>query len=134
MQKKSLQDSPLQIIKYRLRIYTNYLILGFVVLVVISLIRNILGTLEATKKIGKKEAEVAGLRKKNEELKKKLEEISSDFYIEKQIRDKLSLAKEGEIVVVLPPEDVLRSIVPELPSEEEELPDPIWRKWYKLFF
>jgi hypothetical protein len=42
--------------------------------------------------------------------------------------------KEGEVIVVLPDEDILRKLAPLLPTEENTLPEPNWKKWEKLFF
>ncbi|MDP3994252.1 MAG: hypothetical protein Q8P91_00270, partial [bacterium] len=60
-------------------------------------------------------------------------EAKKQEYIEKQLRDKLGLSKEGETIVVLPDADTLRKLVPPIPGEEEILPDPNWKKWLKLF-
>lgn len=76
---------------------------------------------------------VEKLQKENEELQLKIEEAKKQEYIEKQLRDKLGLSKEGEIIVVLPDADTLRKLVPPIPEEEEILPDPNWKKWLKVF-
>ena len=73
------------------------------------------------------------LENEKKELEARLSEVSSEYYIEKQIRDKLNLTKEGEIMVILPPEDVLRKLAPKEEEKEAVLPDPNWRKWIKLF-
>jgi cell division protein FtsB len=98
-----------------------------------SLMRNILKISEAKKKIEKERIKVENLKKENEELERKLQETSGIEFMEKQLRDKLGLAKEGEIVIVLPEEKVLEQLVPQIPEEEETLPDPIWKRWLKLF-
>ncbi|MBI2103614.1 septum formation initiator family protein [Candidatus Woesebacteria bacterium] len=123
-----------QAIKNRLKAYRNLLIVGFAIFLTISLIRNIGGTQGSLERIEKKEREVNKLEEKNRQLKETLEKVQNEAFIEKQIRDQLGLAREGEIVLVLPEDEVLRKLVPKLPEEEEELPDPIWRKWVKLFF
>ncbi len=43
------------------------------------------------------------------------------------------MAKEGEIIIVLPDEEILGTLAPNLEEEEEALPDPNWKKWLKLF-
>ena len=122
-----------QAIKNRLRGYRNLLIIGAAIFLTISLIRNIGGTRGSLDRIEKKEGEITGLERKNRELKETLEKVQNEAFIEKQIRDQLGLAREGEIVLVLPEDEVLRKLVPKLPEEEEELPDPVWKKWMKLF-
>lgn len=121
-------------VKVKLKSYYIYvgLFLGFLFL--LSLIRNISKIAKAGKRIDKAESRLGKLRKENEEMERKLAEVKSEEYIEKQLRDKLGLAKEGEIVVVLPDEETLRKIAPSVPEEEDVLPDPTWKKWLKLFF
>ena len=122
------------LIKERFRGYFLYLVVLILLLLTISLVRNILRVSRA----GDREKIVGGrvenLKEENEKLKKELEKIESEAYVEFQARDKLGLAKEGEIIVVLPDEEILRKIAPQIEDEEETLPDPTWKKWYKLFF
>lgn len=121
-------------VKVKLKSYYIYvgLFLGFLFL--LSLIRNISKIADAEKRISKAQERVEKLRKENEETERRLAEVRGEEYIEKQLRDKLGLAKEGEIVVVLPDEETLRKIAPGIAEEEDVLPDPIWKKWLKLFF
>jgi cell division protein FtsB len=102
-------------------------------LFILSLVRSMGKAREVGRVIKEKEERIKKMEAKNEEVKKKLEEAKSDAYIEKKLRDDLGMAKEGEIVFILPDEEVLRSLVPPLPEEVDVLPDPIWKKWFKLF-
>jgi cell division protein FtsB len=124
----------LQVIRSKLRVYSNYFFIILIVFLMISLARNIVKTLDAQKKIDSKEKEISALEKKNEDLRKELSQVQSSQYTEAQLRDKLGLAKEGETVVVLPDKDILKSLVPERSQEENTLPDPNWKKWIKLFY
>ena len=64
--------------------------------------------------------------KKNRELKGKLEFVQSPEFIEKEAREKLGLAKPGETIVIIPPQEATQSDVAEV------LPN--WKRWWKLFF
>ena len=130
------QDLKLKVIerlKDKLKTYSNYLLIFIFLLMFASLIRNILRVVESNKRIEKAQDRVEKLKKENEELEEKLAVTKSEGYIEKQLRDKLGLAKEGEIVIVLPNEKILETLAPSLEEEEETLPDPNWKKWLKLF-
>ena len=73
------------------------------------------------------------LEQEREELQEKLEFVQSEEYIEKQLRDNLGLAKEGEIVVILPAEEIVKKFAPRI-DEEEEIPlEANWKMWMKLF-
>ncbi|TEU01888.1 hypothetical protein E3I18_02005 [Candidatus Woesebacteria bacterium] len=121
-------------LKEKLGVYSNYLLIFIFLLMLVSLIRNVLRVVESNKRIGKAQDQVEKLKKENEELEEKLAVTRSEGYIEKQLRDKLGLAKEGEIVIVLPDEKILETLAPSLEEEEETLPDPNWKKWLKIFY
>ena len=99
----------------------------------VSLVRNIVKINNVNQSIKDEEEKVEKIRQENAELKAKLEILRSDEYQEKQLRDKLGLAKEGELIVVLPEDEVLRNLAPKHVEEEETLPDPNWKKWAHLF-
>jgi cell division protein FtsB len=120
-------------IKEKLSSYTNYLVILFAIFLIISLVRNWARIEKTDTKILEKQQKVEELEKENEEVGRKLEEINSEQFIEKQLRDNLGMAKEGEIVVVLPDEEILRKMAPKADEEEEVLPDPNWVRWMKLF-
>ena len=128
-----MSQNSFQELKARFRKYANYFIVFLAIVLTISLIRNILKTQESIKTIEKKELQLASLEEKNKQLEEDLRRVQSDEFVEKQLRDQLGLAKEGEIIIVLPEAEKLRLLIPDLPQEEEELPDPNWRKWLKLF-
>lgn len=113
--------------------YFNLLAIVVAVIFLISLVNNIYRTFGIKKEVAKTEARLERVRAENAELERRLAEVKSQEYIEKQIRDKLGLAKPGEIVVVMPEAEVLRKLAPPVPEEEEFLPDPTWKKWLHLF-
>ena|SRR3972149_9701089 len=114
--------------------YLKYLFVGFFILLTLSLARNVARILKAGQKVEEAVSRVEKLKEENEELKKRLETVGSQEYIEKQLRDNLGLAKQGEEVIVLPDEETLRALAPRIQQEQESLPDPNWKKWMKLFF
>lgn len=123
-----------QRVKERLRGYWGYLIVFVSILLLFSLLKNLTKISEIKKSIQKEEGKLEKLKKENERLKRQALEVESAEFIERQLRDKLGLARKGEIVLVLPDEETLRKLAPEIPEEEETLPEPNWKKWLKLFF
>jgi cell division protein FtsB len=121
-------------VKDKLQKYVNYILILLTILLAISLVRNIFRKKQVDETIIEEEVMVEDLRKENEELKKELQILGSDEYKERQLRDKLGLAKEGELIVILPDEEILRKLAPKSFEEEETLPDPNWKKWMHLFF
>lgn len=100
----------------------------------VSLARNIIKVREAKERLKEKEEYIKKIGEENEELSQRVATFKSEAFIEKQLRDKLGLAKEGEIIVVLPDEETIKKFAPSNEKEEEILPDPNWKKWFKLFF
>ena len=88
---------------------------------------------ESKKTIEEKKEKVEEIRVENETLKKELNLVSSELYVEMQLRDKLGLAREGEIVVSMPEDDVLKRLVRTNEIEEDVLPKENWEKWLDLF-
>lgn len=81
-------------------------------------------------KVQEAELRLQKLKEENEKLKGQLEFTKTEEFKEAQIRDKLGLAKEGEVVVVLPKEeDSLQTTDYRLQTN-----DPNYKKWWNLFF
>jgi cell division protein FtsB len=77
------------------------------------------------------------VQKQDEENKKLAEQVNifqSQDFLEKQLRNKLGLAKEGEIILVLPEPDIVKKLAPQIPEEEEIKPKPNWQKWVEMFY
>jgi len=112
----------------------RYLIIIVGLLVSLALSRNIIKISSSSKRIASSQNKLEETRNENERLKRELEKVQSEVFIERQARDKLGLAKEGEIVLVLPDEDILRRLSPRSTREEEfVLPKANWEKWLNLF-
>lgn len=62
-----------------------------------------------------------------------INETRTEEYIETELRQKLGLTRENEIVIILPEDEVVRRFAPNQELYTEELPDPNWKKWVKLF-
>lgn len=112
---------------------SKIIVLVIGILVISSFIQGISLIRKSDQRIKEAKEKVEIEQKRNEEIKKALDEVTSDFFTEQTARDKLGLAKPGETVIVLPDKEVLRKLAPQRQVEEDVLPDPNWRKWLKLF-
>ncbi|HLD92468.1 MAG TPA: septum formation initiator family protein [Patescibacteria group bacterium] len=114
-------------------------IIGLIASVVIflilvsSLIKSLKRINEGKALVKRNEAKLEKIQKENERLEEQLKIIQSDEFVEKQLRNKLGLVKEGEIVVVLPEADIVKKLSPIIPEEEEVKPKPNWQRWIELF-
>lgn len=112
----------------------GYLIWPIFIIVLISTVRNIVRVGRIRGDVEKERMRLAKMAEENASLEAKIAQIQSPDFVEKQIRDKLGLSKEGEAIVVLPDEETLRKLAPPDSEAGDALPDPNWRKWMKLFF
>lgn len=83
--------------------------------------------------IEKTKVRLEKVNQENQKLTEQLQITESEEFVEKQMRDKLGLAKEGEIIIVLPEAEIVKKLAPTLPKDEEVKLKPNWQKWLELF-
>ncbi len=102
----------------------------FAIVLIVNSAKRISSLNSTSKKVDAAQQQLVDLKKENETLKQELEYKKSDQFAEKEIRNKLGLAKPGEAVVILPNNDSSKS---EVKSEKlDETPN--YKKWWDLFF
>jgi cell division protein FtsB len=129
MKSKNLTEN----IKKKLYRLTGWAIWILIILLAFSLIRNIGTAARIKAEVEAEQARLTKMQEDNAKLQAQIAEAQGQDFIEKQIRDKLGLVKNGETIVVLPDAEVLRKLAPIETSGQEALPDPNWKKWLKLF-
>jgi len=68
-------------------------------------------------------------KRTNDVLTRELAKSQTPEFVEKQAREKLNMAKEGEVVVILPPITPIVSPTPTPPDTRAN-----WEKWIGVFF
>jgi hypothetical protein len=112
----------------------GYAVWGLILILALSVARNVSRDAQVNAQIQTEKAKLAKIQADNNKLIQELAQTQNPNFIEKEVRDKLGLGKTGEAMVVLPDEDVLRKLAPQMPVEVDSLPDPNWVKWEKMFF
>ena len=87
---KGTTQTRLSGLKYALNKFTGYILLILIVIIAVSLAKNILGINQGDQRINEVEERAVELKKEKEVLEKKLVEMESDDYIEKQLSLSLS--------------------------------------------
>lgn len=93
----------------------------------VRLATNVWRLWRAGDRIKQAEEEVKKQEQENQTLQKKLAEVQSPEFIEREAKDKLGLVREGEEIVVLPPQNSISNT--QYPISN----DPNWKKWWKLY-
>ncbi|MCL5411787.1 MAG: septum formation initiator family protein [Patescibacteria group bacterium] len=104
---------------------TVLIILG--IFLVISLARGVWDSYRSGSRLGESESKLAALKNENDKLKKEISFRQSDYFIEKEAREKLNLGKPNETAVALPESNSAKES-PKAPLEIQN-----WRKWSNLF-
>ncbi len=97
---------------------------------IVSLSRDILRLLRSADELKLAAQKVEELQKESESLAQKKGYYQSESFIEEEARNKLNMAKEGETVVILPPN--LKEVIG---RKENQLTKPLsnWYQWLNLF-
>lgn len=117
----------------KLRKYLNYVIIFLCFSLMFSFFQSLQRARNASLRVSTMQKRVEDLENRKQELEIRVNEAKSEEYVETQLRTKLGLAKENEIVIILPEDDVIRRFAPSKEVYVDELPDPNWKKWMKLF-
>jgi hypothetical protein len=112
----------------------GYAVWGLILILALSVLKNVRRDAQINNQIQAEKVKLAKIQADNDKLTQELVQTQNPNFIEKEVRDKLGLGKEGEAIVVLPDGDTLRKLAPQMPLEVDALPDPNWVKWEKLFF
>lgn len=114
--------------------YIPLALLVMILIIIISMGRNALGLFGRKDQIEEAKQKVRELEREQAQLLELKEKVESQEFVEKEAREKLGLAKPGEVVVVLPSEDILRRLAPKIEEEEFIEALPIWKRWSRMFF
>lgn len=121
-------------IKQSISSFSQLVAIIALILISLSVVRSIVKIVSAQRQVEGARLLLQKEQAKQQELKEKLTKVQSLEYKEREARDKLGLAREDEIVVIMPDEDVLRRISPRSTDARLKAPrDPNWKRWLKLF-
>jgi cell division protein FtsB len=117
-----------------IRKFAFYASIIFAFFVFYSLYKNIARLEKAKSRIDKVQESVDQLKSENQKLEEKIKYAESEEYIEKQIRDNLGRAKEGEAIVILPDPEIVKKYAPKVEEETDAIETKKnWQKWLELF-
>lgn len=104
-----------------------FVVIIFLVFLIKNNITAIFRTLEDKNTAGTLKEKLAEEEKKNKFLKERLFYVKTDKFIEKEAREKLSMSRPGEYIVIGPTSTPLNR------EKIETDTKPNWQKWLDLF-
>lgn len=119
--------------KVRLSGLINYAVWFFILILAISIVRNIGKVKRIKEEIKAEKMRISKIEADNEALIRQVSLTQDPQFVEKEIRNKLGLVRAGEVVVVLPDPETVRRLAPKPKNTEDLLPPPTWKKWVNLF-
>jgi cell division protein FtsB len=112
----------------------KYIYFIVIFLLLFSVIKNFRRARLAQQRIQNTREILADLKLTNKELQDSLEEVETEQYTQEQVRNKLGLAKPDEQIIVMPDKEIVKSLsFRRKPTSAEEIVEPNWKKWMKLF-
>jgi len=117
----------------KIRTWGKLLFIILALIFMINLSKDIIRLWRAGDRLQQAQEGIEELQKENIGLKQGQEYLESPLFFEQQARDKLSMAKSNEIVVVLPQGLENQSQKQADLNEEKEIL-PVWRQWLALFW
>lgn len=113
--------------------WSYWLVVAVSILLMVNLSRGVWGLWQARERVIKAQQKVDNLRAEKEKLEEDLKYQLSDEYAEREIRDKLNLAKPGETVLIIPPVTPIATPSTILTQPKNDFIDqPIWRRWVRV--
>ncbi len=115
------------------------IIIAVSAVLVVNLSRSIWDLWRRRDILGERQAVLERLQEENKRLQTELEEAQSQEFIEKEARNRLGLAREGEEVILMPNlpagkagDEFQMSNGKTETTVAENLPK--WKRWWRLFF
>lgn len=119
----------------KINIMIRKAVIGTIIIAVLIFTYNLLGqisnSLRSQDRLSEQANAVLQLEAENRELKERLINIQSPEFIEQQARNKLGLAKPGEILVIIPDEKLKSVLSASESAKAVRLPN--WQGWLKVF-
>lgn len=98
------------------------------VIVAVRLGANVWRLWRAGERVEEAREELTQAQRENEELKKRLAEVQTPEFVEKEAKERLGLAREGEVIVIIPEGETATA------GEAKPEMEPNWKQWWNLYF
>jgi len=112
----------------------RYIFLLFLILLFFSVLDSIKKVRNAKRQVDQAQERLENLLKEQQSLREEISKIETQEFIEKQLRDRLGLVREGEIVIVLPDPQVVKKFAPRYDSGSSSNLESSKRSFWQRIF
>ena len=111
--------------------FYHWLMIIFSLILIINFSKDIIKLLGRKDRIKQAENRLTEVKKQNTDLKEQKNQYQQDEFFESEARDKLLMAKQGEVIVILPEE--LKNLKDEVIEKTQVNIKPVWQQWLEIF-
>lgn len=108
------------------------------VVLAVNLSRSIFDFLRLKSRLVEAEQKLEQLKLEQQGLEKEYSYKTKPEYLEQEVRNKLNMAKPGEMVVIIPESELASAAAISSRSAQDETKEtkamPIWRQWWGMIF
>ncbi len=119
---------------YRKTHLVHILIVGVSLLVAVTLSRSVYNLWKKHNVVGKRAEILAMEQRENERLQQELIDVQKPEFIEKEVREKLGMARDGEVVVILPKVQPPADKLGLRDGKKQTKETFYWLQWWEIFF
>lgn len=111
----------------------RWIVIFVSIFTIISLSRSVVDLWERRTIVEQEQRRLREFEKKHEDLTQKLQIVQTPEFVEREARERLGMAKEGETIILLDgsslPDDTGKEI------QVDNAPTlPYWKRWWQVFF
>lgn len=117
----------------RVIIWIKIGLIGFLLLIIINVSRDIVSLLKAENRLEKAKQHLSEVKAENIKAKLLGQQLLGKDFLEQQARDKLGMAKPDEVVVILPDDLKTFQDYNEPKTDGGKYQEP-WRQWLAIFW
>ena len=97
--------------------------------IIIGLLQSLFHIIGRQNLLKTRKNDLTAIQTQTETLKQKLNEVDKPIFVEREARDKLNMARNGETVILIDKTNASAE-----PQNEQQPASPAWKTWWELFF
>lgn len=112
----------------------RWIVICISIFIIISLSRSVADLWQRRSIVEQERKRLSELEKKHTELTEKFETVQTPAFVEREARERLGMAKEGETIIILEDSSMPQDL--KFVRSNNDTPEqlPYWKRWWQVFF